>query len=56
MTIFDIKHLDRHLREISDPLWTGFPIFKKIIAETAEKYEMSISGVLQKYIAWRWRK
>ena len=56
MTIFDMKRLDRRLREISDMLGTGFPIAKKVIAETAEKYDMPVSGVLQEYIAWKWKK
>ena len=56
MTILDMKHLDRRLREISDLFGTGFPIMKKVIAETAEKYEMPVSEMLQEYIAWKWKK
>ena len=56
MTIFDMKRLDRRLREISDMLGIGFPIVKKVIAETAEKYEMPVSEMLQEYIAWKWKK
>jgi hypothetical protein len=56
MTILDMKHLDHRLREISDLFGTGFPIMKKVIAETAEKYEMPVNEMLQEYIAWKWKK
>jgi hypothetical protein len=51
-----MKRLDRRLREISDLFGTGFPILKKVIAETAEKHEMTVDEVLQEYIAWKWKK
>ena len=56
MTIFDMKRLDRRLREISDPLGTGFPILRKVVAEVAEKHEMPVGKIVCEYVAWKWRK
>lgn len=56
VTGFDMKRLDRRLREVGDPFGTGFPIVKKIISETAERHNTTRTDLVQKYLAWKWRK
>ena len=56
MTIIDIKHLDKRLREITDPFGTGFPIVKKLFAEAAHKHDLTVTGLVRKYLAWEWSK
>jgi hypothetical protein len=56
MTINDLKYLDKRIRQIQDPLGTGFPVLKKVIDEIAEKYDLSTSRIIGQYAAWKWKK
>lgn len=54
MTIEEIKKIDKRLSEISYPFSVGLPAVKKIIEETAKKYQISESNVLRQYMGWKW--
>lgn len=56
MTINDLKKLDKRLREIPDPLGTGYPTLRKVIDEYAQKNNLPVSDVVVQYTAWRWKK
>lgn len=56
MTVANLKRLDKYIRQIQDPFGTGFLILKRMIAETTEKYGLSASQLIQKYVAWKWVK
>jgi hypothetical protein len=56
VTIEDLKKLDKRLREIPDPLGTGYPTLRKVIDECSQKNNMPVSNVVAQYTAWRWRK
>lgn len=56
MTVEDLKRLDKRLRQISNPFGDGFPAFRQIMIEIAEKYKLPVTDVTVQYTAWKWRK
>lgn len=56
MTINNLKRLDKRLRQIQDPLGTGWPVMQKVVEEFAEKYSLSASRITGQYVAWKMRK
>lgn len=56
MTEADLKKLDKQIRQICDPFGEGFQVLKKILKTTADQQRASTTEIVQRYIAWKWRK
>ncbi len=56
MTIADLKRHDKRLREVKDPLGTGFRSVRKIMEEWAEESGLPIHDIVEQYVAWKWRR
>lgn len=56
MTIKNLKKMDKRLREIQDPLGTGFPQFRRIMEDWAKECGLSVRDVGNQYMAWKWKK
>lgn len=56
MTETDFKRLDKHLREIQDPFGAGFSATRKIVGDLARESGLSVHCVVERYVAWKWRK
>ena len=56
MKIDDLKRHDKRLREIRDPLGTGFPVVRKMAEEWAKESGLSVHDLIEQYFAWKWRR
>ena len=56
MTETDLKKLDKQIRQIQDPFGKGFQALRKILKTEAEQQQASVTEIVQRYVAWKWRK
>ena len=56
MTIEDLKKLDKKLREVQDPLGTGFPLFRRGMEDCAKEHNLPVRDIGNQYMAWKWRR
>lgn len=56
MTVEDLKRLDKQIQCIAYPYGVNFPVMKKILRDVSRQQELSVSTVMQQYLAWKWRR